>query len=202
MKIKVCGLTFAEQLLALNLPQFSHLGLIYHPASPRFAGNLNIPDAVWATKLTGVFVHARFDEILSVARSKNLKSIQLHGEQDPATCFKLKQSGMEVIKVFHPEDSGFDLTKAFENCCDYFLFDSGSSGTGGRGRLFDWAMLDAYKGNVPFFLSGGIAFDDAERLLSIRHPRLVGLDLNSRFELRPGIKNIPLLYSFLKKLQQ
>lgn len=202
MKIKVCGLTLAEQLLALNLPQFSHLGLIYHPESPRFAGNLNIPDAVWAPKLTGVFVHARFDEILSVARLKNLKSIQLHGEQDPATCLKLKQSGMEVIKVFHPEDCGFDLTKAFENCCDYFLFDSGSSGTGGRGRQFDWAMLDAYNGNVSFFLSGGIAFADAERLLSIRHPRLVGIDLNSRFELRPGIKNVPLLHSFLKKLQQ
>lgn len=202
MKIKVCGLTLAEQLLALNLPQFSHLGLIYHPASPRFAGNLNIPDSTWVPKLTGVFVHARFDEILSVAKANKLKSVQLHGEQDPATCLKLKQSGLEVIKVFHPEASGFSIAKLYENCSDYFLFDSGNAGSGGRGRQFDWDMLNNYDGKVPFILSGGIAIDDAERILNIRHPRMAGIDLNSRFEIMPGIKNIPLLHSFLKLLQQ
>ena len=88
-----------------------------------------------------------------------------------------------------------------ENLCDYFLFDTKSDKYGGSGKKFDWHLLKEYKGNIPFILSGGIGSDDAKKVLELKLPMLYGIDINSKFETKPGIKNIELLNYFLKELQ-
>ena len=201
MMVKVCGMTLPEQLHQADQLQVDYLGLIFHRASPRYAGGLRLNSVKLKAKLTGVFVDSPADEILSIAGKFGLSAVQLHGGQDIETCLRLKQNKLEVIRVFHPLDEGFGITADFAHCSDYFLFDSGKRGSGGSGAKFDWQMLSGYQGKTPFFLSGGIGPEDAESILQIRHPAFAGIDLNSRFELSPGIKNMDIIKTFLKQLR-
>ncbi|MBK9290506.1 MAG: phosphoribosylanthranilate isomerase [Bacteroidetes bacterium] len=202
LKVKVCGITLAEQLLELNRPEIDYLGLIFHPSSPRYARHIKLPEVELKPTLTGVFVNNDIQSILATAQKFSLGAVQLHGPYEASDCHELKKAGLQVIKVFHPEDEGFAHTGAFEDCADFFLFDSGKTGSGGSGKQFAWEMLASYKGKVPFFISGGIGPGDAESIRQIRHPLLAGVDLNSRFETQPGIKDINQLTHFIKLLLQ
>jgi phosphoribosylanthranilate isomerase len=152
--------------------------------------------------LTGVFVDATLEEILTVAKTHKLSAVQLHGGQNKAFCLSIKQSGLQVIKVFHPADEGYAAAAGFEGHADLLLFDNGPVGTGGSGQQFDWKSLEEYHGSLPFLLSGGIGPDDYEKINAINHPAFAGIDLNSRFEIQPGYKNITLLETFLKNLRR
>ncbi len=182
-----------------------YLGFIFHPGSKRYAGELSadalqtLPDAI---RKVAVFVNLAFGEVLSKCLELGIRTVQLHGNESADYCRMMRESGLEVIKAFSiHDDSGFEGLKAYLDCSDYFLFDTAGKGYGGTGKQFDWSLLDEYNLDKPFFLSGGIGPSDAGRILKLDHPRFYGVDLNSRFETQPGLKNRTELEGFLRRIR-
>jgi len=181
------------------------MGFIFYPKSPRYAEPLDmetLQSLPVSMKKIGVFVNEDLERILTLVFKYKLDGVQLHGTENAEICQKLKDAGLIVIKAFPiAEAYNFKVTKAYEGACDYFLFDTKTDAYGGSGLKFNWSILDEYTGETPFLLSGGIAADDAEAILKIEHPKLAGIDLNSKFEISPGWKNVELLNVFLKQLR-
>ena len=182
-------------------------GFIFHPSSPRYVGNLeeNMIDQLAATtkKKAGVFVNAPLETIITFQKSFGLTHVQLHGDESPEYCQRSGALGLQVIKVFRIKSiSDLSSITEYEGTADYFLFDTRSEQPGGTGKKFDWKILDDYRQKTTFFLSGGIGPDDAKTILEIDHPALFGLDLNSGFEIRPGLKDPEKLSRFLDQLIQ
>jgi len=198
--IKICGMKFSENILAVSALKPDFMGFIFYTKSPRYAEPLDIsvlnslPESI---KKIGVFVNEDIEDILTIVYKYNLDGVQLHGSENVDVCKKLKDSGLLVIKAFPVTDANnFKVTKAYEGACDYFLFDTKTDAFGGSGLKFNWNILSGYKGETPFLLSGGIAPDDEEAILKIEHPKFFGIDLNSKFEVKPGLKNVELLREF------
>jgi len=182
------------------------MGFIFYPKSPRYAEPLDLetlqslPKSI---KKIGVFVNESLENILTIVYKYNLDGVQLHGSENVEICRKLKDTGLLVLKAFPIADAyNFNVTKNYEGACDYFLFDTKTEAYGGSGVKFDWRILNEYKGETPFLLSGGIAADDAEAILEIEHPKFAGIDLNSKFEVKPGLKNVELLKGFMKEIRK
>lgn len=203
-QIKICGLKYPENIRQVVALQPDMIGFIFYPKSPRYLNSprdiakLYIPPSI---KRIGVFVNEAKDIILEKVKIYQLQGVQLHGDESPALCLALKQKNLKVIKAFSvslPED--LKKSALYEGFADYFLFDTKTPGYGGSGEKFDWEIINAYKGLTPFILSGGISPEDAEAILSFKHARLAGIDLNSRFEVSPGVKDIELLKKFLQKI--
>jgi phosphoribosylanthranilate isomerase len=206
MKIKICGMKFPENIRRIADLQPDFMGFIFYPKSPRYAEPLDVeslkslPKSI---KKIGVFVNESLENILTVVYKNNLDGVQLHGSENVADCHKLKETGLIVLKVFPIADAyNFKVTKAYEGSCNFFLFDTKTETYGGSGVKFDWSMLAEYTGETPFLLSGGIAADDALAILEINHPKFAGIDLNSKFEISPGFKNVKLLNEFTQALKQ
>ncbi len=195
MKLKVCGLRLPDnidEVVELN-PDF--VGFIFHPRSARYVGSYLDPSyarMLDGVKKIGVFVNEEQDFIQDSIDRYGLHGVQLHGDESPELCRQMKRSGVMVIKVFSVQDDfDFDRLRPYEDGVDYFLFDTKVKGKlGGTGQRFDWSILDAYDSSVPFFLSGGLSLDNAEEVLRMGLPQLAGLDVNSKFEDKPGLKNI------------
>jgi phosphoribosylanthranilate isomerase len=148
----------------------------------------------------GVFVDASLDAIRQYVEDYQLDIIQLHGQESPETLKALKP--LKLIKAFNiatPED--LQKTVAYEGLADYFLFDTKGKSVGGNGEKFDWSVLDSYQGETPFLLSGGIGSEDAQGIKTFHHPKCIGIDLNSRFETEPGLKDITKLKQFLEAIR-
>jgi phosphoribosylanthranilate isomerase len=200
MKIKVCGMRYPENIKGLVKLSIDFMGLIFYEKSPRFVEGIDLSGLSALPKRVGVFVDAEMDYITEVANKYGLSLIQLHGNESPDFCKRLP--GLKIIKAFSiPEYSDFEQTKPYEGIADYFLFDTKTPQHGGSGQKFDWNILNEYKGDTPFFLSGGISLEDAERIKQIQQPKLYGIDLNSRFETKPGLKDIELLKQFINTLK-
>jgi len=182
------------------------MGFIFYPKSPRYAEPLDsaVLNSLPATiKKIGVFVNEDLENTLTIAYKYKLDGLQLHGAELVDMCRELKKLGYLVIKAFPiAETYNFKVTKSYEGVCDYFLFDTKTEAYGGSGLKFNWKMLNEYTGDTPFLLSGGIALDDAEAIQKIEHPKFAGIDLNSKFEVKPGLKNISLLKDFISNFQK
>ncbi len=195
-----------ENIKALAQLPIDYMGLIFYPKSPRYIQNLEsnfldvLPDTI---NRVGVFVDEDIEVVLKQIEKYNLNQIQLHGQESPGYCVECwNRSNVEVIKAFNVASSqDFEETKPYEDICQYFLFDTKTPQHGGSGLKFDWSILDQYKGDIPFFLSGGISVEDVAAIKNISHPQLYALDLNSKFELAPGLKNIELLEQFINQLK-
>ena len=178
------------------------MGFIFWEKSPRFCVEVpqNIPESIHKV---GVFVNASFDFILEKINSFDLKAVQLHGSETPELCAKL-QKLTKVIKVFSVKNH-FDFTKLapYEAYCDYYLFDTQGKLPGGNGTVFDWGVLEGYPSEKPFFLSGGIGLESAEEIRKMFETQLpvFALDVNSKFETSPGLKNKEKLKEFIEKLE-
>ena len=195
---------FPENIRAVAALKPDFMGFIFYPKSPRFAEPLDVsvlntlPPTI---KKIGVFVNENLENILTIIYKYNLDGVQLHGTELVKMCRELRKAGYIVIKAFPIAAAyNFRVTKAYEGVCDYFLFDTKTDAYGGSGVKFNWAMLDEYKGETTFLLSGGIAADDEEAILKIEHPKFAGVDLNSKFEVKPGEKNVKLLKEFMRQL--
>ncbi len=168
-------------------------GLIFYPHSPRFVGyevNEELAMLRLPAKKVGVFVDKDFTTIKSIIEKYQLDLVQLHGNESAETCAALQKT-VGVIKAFGVDENfDFDHLKTYENSVDYFLFDTKTPVHGGSGKSFDWHVLENYKLNVPFFVSGGLGIENIKAVLKFKHPAFYGLDLNSRFEDEPGVKNI------------
>lgn len=191
---------YQENINALGRLPIDLMGMIFYEKSPRYVDH-SIERSNRNLKLVGVFVDAGTDFITEKTQEYGLDFIQLHGNESPGYCKAFSQL-KPVIKAFSISDkSDFEKTMQYENICEYFLFDTKTPQYGGSGQKFDWQILNEYKANTPFLLSGGISADDAEAIKNIRHPLLAGVDLNSRFEIKPGEKDIELLEKFIKELR-
>lgn len=176
----------------------NYLGFIFFEKSPRNFDAV-IPEVSPEIKKTGVFVDASSEFILKKVRKHDLQAVQLHGNESPELCAVLKEEGIEVIKVFSVKDSfDFSILQPYEGKVDFFLFDTKGKARGGNGIIFDWEILRNYPSKTPFFLSGGLGLEEVVKLQEFDFPEtFYGIDVNSRFEVEPGFKNI----EDLKKLK-
>ena len=202
-KLKICGMKFPENILEISQLKPDFLGFIFYNKSPRnFEGE--IPDLPEEIKKVGVFVNDSSDEILQKAKQHNLDFIQLHGNESPEFCSEI-QKEIPVIKAFSVDEYfDFDTLNDYENSCDYFLFDTKGKNHGGNGITFDWSLLDNYKLEKKYFLSGGISLENAPKLLEFLKAKsaenCVAVDINSQFETLPGLKNTAKITEFKSKL--
>jgi phosphoribosylanthranilate isomerase len=185
------------------------IGFIFWKGSKRFCttqpGEWETDDADNACKhpfrKVGVFVNAPAEEMMETAAAYQLDYLQLHGNESPELCHSLHKRGFSLIKAFSIATAEDLLpTKAYEGRTDYYLFDAACPGYGGSGKSFDWSLLNAYDGETPFLLSGGLNPASLEAIQQFRHPRFAGIDLNSGFESSPGLKDIDKLTLFVKQL--
>jgi phosphoribosylanthranilate isomerase len=195
------------------------IGMIFWDKSPRnvtmiptYAGI--IPDrgsdiGSFKAKRVGVFVDEMPQNIITRVVNYKLDLVQLHGHEMPTLIRNLRRTldpdirpGVQFIKAISVESrNDIAAYKDYEDCVDYFLFDTKCPTVGGSGSQFDWSVLEAYDSDVPFLLSGGIGPDDAKRVRNFHHPKCIGIDLNSRFETEPGLKDITKLKQFLEQLK-
>ena len=215
--IKVCGMREAANIRELSTLDINWLGLIFWPKSSRYVNER--PDYLPRNvKRVGVFVDEAPEKIVSISRLYGLDYIQLHGHESVTDINRLRQAityqgsstiPPQLIKAFSiATASDLEQTKAYEGQVDYFLFDTrkpprevgGWLPPGGTGEKFDWNILSNYNGQTPFLLSGGIGPEDAEHIQAFYHPQCIGIDLNSRFEVSPGLKDIRRLKTFLEQL--
>jgi phosphoribosylanthranilate isomerase len=193
MKIKVCGLRDPDNIKAISALAPDYMGFIFHERSPRFVDELSLEilEALPATiNKTAVFVNENAETINKLIDKYNFDFIQLHGDESPDFCNSFRDKAI-VIKAFGVNDD-FDFKQLvkYNKKVDLFLFDTKTDKHGGSGIIFDWSILDKYELDVPFFLSGGISLDNIEEVKYINHPKLYGIDLNSKFEVSPGLKSI------------
>lgn len=209
MRLKLCGITDIKQLHALDAMQVDFAGFIFYPHSPRFVLNhlsaRQIAAEEVGIKKVGVFVNADYDEIMLQAAACKLNYIQLHGEETPELAARLSKA-IKTIKAFRitSKDDFAGLTD-YMDAVDLLLFDTRASQHGGTGKKFDWQLLLEQEIQKPFLLSGGIGMEDVEALHAFRkHPcasMLYGIDVNSRFEAAPGIKDMQQIKTFITQLQ-
>ena len=200
--VKVCGMREAENIREVEAVGIDLMGFIFWPKSGRYVSErpAYLPTNC---KRVGVFVDEDIETVKRIAEDYALDYIQLHGHESPEYCAQLK--GLKLIKAFNiATTEDFKQTEPYTGIVDYFLFDTKGKSVGGNGEKFDWSVLSAYDDNTPFLLSGGIGPDDAEVLTSHFSPltskKCVGIDLNSRFEIAPGLKDINKLKEFLNAL--
>lgn len=181
-----------ENIDALMRLQPDYMGLIFYEKSPRYVGDLQVTDLQNMPEdviKTGVFVNEDIAVINSLVERFNLRAVQLHGNESPALCVQLR-SKVTVLKAFGVDENfNFDTLNDYAGSVDYFLFDTKTVTHGGSGQTFNWQVLENYKLNVPFFLSGGLSLENLENIKHIKHPAFYGVDLNSRFETEPGLKD-------------
>lgn len=180
------------------------VGLNFYPPSSRYINKEITPqrfDGLKSDQLrVGVFVNESIPNIRRIAEEYHLDYIQLHGDEDLAYC-KTIAKDFKVIKVVRVDDETNWVALSDYHFVDYMLFDTATVHYGGSGKKFDWSILNQYRGNVPFLLSGGIGPNDAESISLITHPKFVGIDINSKFECSPAEKDENLLLPFLSEIR-
>lgn len=228
LAIKVCGMRRPDNIRAVAQLPIDYMGFIFYPKSSRYVemessgtgllpdtANAEISSAGYADKAAaickvGVFVDDSVQNILTRVVNFGLGAIQLHGNETPTFIRNLRATMVPDIcpelKVFKAisiaSAADFGKCAQYDGLVDMFVFDTKCIGYGGSGQQFDWSVLNAYTGTTPFLLSGGIGEDDAQRILSISHPLMAGVDLNSRFETEPGLKDVERLSHFIAQLKQ
>ena len=206
MLIKICGLSDPESIRQISDLHPAMMGFIFYAPAPRNAWALlprimaDIPDDI---ERVGVFVDAPVEHIMRTVLRYGLTTIQLHGNESPEICRELRKPWLKVIKAIGiGENIGLEKLRQYEGSVDRFVFDTATAYHGGSGRKFDWTLLRDYPLTTPFLLSGGIGPDDAEaiREASASLPMMEGIDINSRFEIRPGCKSPELVKAFMEAL--
>ncbi len=201
-----------ENISEVATLQPDYIGFIFYEKTPRFFEG-KIPQLDSEIKKTGVFVNASPDYILEKVKKHKLRAVQLHGGESAEFCQELKiifagMDRMEIIKVFSvKEEFDFSVLQEFEGIVDYFLFDTKGKTKGGTGETFNWELLKDYPSSTPFFLSGGIGLDEVEAIKKLQNyfkkqdkkELLYAVDINSRFESEPGLKDVEKLERFKKQ---
>ncbi len=193
-----------DNIAALSALQPDYMGFIFWAPSSRYVSEAT-PVLDKSIKKTGVFVDASVDYIQSSISTHQLQAIQLHGEETPSYCQLVQGFGVEVIKAFSVKDAfDFSILEAYENSCDFFLFDTKGALPGGNGYTFDWSLLKEYPSQKPFFLSGGIGLENTQEIKELLNTDLplYAIDVNSKFELAPGLKKIKDITQFKNKLYE
>ncbi len=206
MKVKICGINDIDSMKALSGLQPDYFGFIFYQKSPRFFSLSALPE-LSDTKKVGVFVDADTDYIVRKKVDLGLDVIQLHGNESSDYILKLKSELQDSIEIFKAisisTEKDFEIISQYQELVDLFILDTKTPLKGGSGKQFDWDLLQHYPVEKPFLLSGGIGPDDAEAVLEIykRHPLMAGVDINSKFEISPGLKSVKDVQNFLKTIK-
>ncbi|WP_047545075.1 phosphoribosylanthranilate isomerase [Psychroserpens sp. Hel_I_66] len=217
MKLKICGMKYPKNMTEVAKLQPDYMGFIFYGKSSRFFEG-EIPDLPKNIKKTGVFVDAKIEFVLEKIELHNLQAVQLHGIETPEYCEELNnryaefvsashQKKIEIIKVFSIKDNfNFSILEPYEAVCDYFLFDTKGKLPGGNGYTFNWDVLKDYPSTKPYFLSGGIGLNEVDDIMSFikRHESKYchAIDVNSKFEVKAGLKNSFELEKFTNQLKR
>ena len=205
VRIKICGMKYPDNILEVGSLLPDYMGFIFWEKSARYFDGV-IPELPKSIKKVGVFVDASSEEILEKIEKYDLQAVQLHGHESVEFCKTLKKKIpklIDIIKVFSILDTfDYDLLKPFETVCNYFLFDTKGKLPGGNGTTFDWKVLENYPSTKPFFLSGGIGINEMDAINEILKTNLplYAIDVNSKFEIEPGLKNIELCREAINRL--
>lgn len=225
--IKVCGMSHPDNIQAVAQLSIDMMGFIFYPKSSRYVGMQSsltglLPDNAKkeiagigngrqkrGPQKVGVFVNAKVQDIIQRVVAFDLDAIQLHGTETPTFIRNLRSTiipdikpTLKIFKAVGMASAGdFDICRQYEGIVDMFVFDTKCDSHGGSGKRFDWSMLNAYQQSTPFLLSGGISYGDIGRIRKINHPQFAGIDINSRFEIEPGVKDIELLAKFIKQVK-
>jgi phosphoribosylanthranilate isomerase len=204
IQIKVCGMKDPSNIEEVVMLKPQYMGFILYEGSPRYvsikkAGDLvkNIPLSI---QKTGVLVNEPLENALRIAQSGIFDILQLHGNEDVDYCKELSAS-IRIIKAFSVSKTLPQNIPDYQPYCLMFLFDTAGSNYGGTGKMFDHSMLDNYSLDTDYILSGGISACDSTYIKSIHSDKMAGIDLNSRFEVKPGIKDIKLLKNFIENIR-
>jgi len=209
MRVKVCGITQVEQLNMLHEVGATFAGLIYYPKSPRYVLRHMTTSQIKKennTNKVGVFVNSSVEEVLQMVDECRLHMVQLHGDETPRYCEKIADyiSVVKAFRVSETDNIGWRI-REYMDVCDMFMFDTEGAGYGGTGKKFNWDKLQGVEVGKPYFLSGGIEPGDVDKLKDFeKRPEAKGLfaiDVNSRFELMPGVKDMDLIKNFIQQLQ-
>lgn len=211
MRIKVCGMTKAEQVLQLDELGVEFAGFIFYPKSPRYVLSHMSKEQLKKLKgkhinKVGVFVNTPVEEVLQLVDACGLYLVQLHGDENPRYCEQIANY-VTVVKAFRLRE-GEDIlwrAKDYQDAADMFLFDTEGAGYGGTGKKFNWDILKGGNVRKPFFLSGGIQPEDVELLKAFEKESvakdLFAVDINSKFELAPGLKDMEKIQTFVKAIK-
>lgn len=203
MIIKVCGMRDAENIRAVEALGIDVMGFIFWKPSSRYVGAkpAYLPENC---RRAGVFVDASVEDILAAVEDFRLDVLQLHGHETPEAIAALKERvpGIDIVKSLAiAGHADLELAAAYESVCDAFIFDTKGRLPGGNGSQFDWSVLQRYEGRLPFLLSGGIGPGDERRVREFNVPGCIGIDLNSRFESAPGLKDVKSLKTFIETIR-
>lgn len=222
MIIKVCGMRDAENIRQVASLGVDMIGLIFCRESSRFVSMLpslagilpdharrGLVDIGGSPSRVGVFVDDMPQTIVANVYNYKLDYVQLHGSESPTMIDNLRHTldpdirpGIKIIKAISVADEeDVKQWRQYRGHADMLLFDTKGERAGGNGHRFSWRLLDEYDGDIPFLLSGGIGLEDAEEIKGISHPLFAGVDLNSRFELSPGVKDVDRLAAFVRQLR-
>jgi len=204
IKIKICGMKDPDNIANVIMLKPDYMGFILYKPSPRYvslekAGELvkEIPPLI---QKTGVIVNEPIERAVTIATTRIFDILQLHGDESPDYCRRLSEH-IRIIKAFRISKTLPENMEDYQPFCSMFLFDTAGRDFGGTGKKFDHHILDGYTLNTEYFLSGGISINDSNHLKSIYPPKMAGVDLNSRFEVSAGIKNISMLKNFIENLR-
>lgn len=205
MKVKVCGMREPDNIQDILSGGPDYIGFIFYDKSKRYVSEQTLSylqEAETTAKKVGVFVNEDLATLIKLAKKYNLDFVQLHGNESPDYVGQVAQADISIIKAFniHEEFDWSNLEKYLPDVA-YFLFDTASAQHGGSGKKFDWTLLEKYTLDKPFFLSGGISLADAHSCTTLNHPSLETLDINSRFETKPGYKDKEQVLQFLKTVR-
>lgn len=201
MKLKVCGLRDNVQEVAKLCPDY--VGFIFYKKSPRYVGDrFTAPKMSSTIKKVGVFVNESIENVIEIVRKYQLDYVQLHGEESVQYCRECQKEGFGVIKAFGIGE-GFDFKQLtpFKSVVDFFLFDTKTASYGGSGKTFNWKLLQNYDLKKEYFLSGGISLKNLSELGKIDLEKVHALDVNSRFEIEPGLKDPKMILQFQSELK-
>ncbi|SEA58694.1 phosphoribosylanthranilate isomerase [Pedobacter hartonius] len=202
-QLKICGMRVPANIAEAIALQPAYMGFLMYPGSKRFIADLDAATIISIPadiKTTGVFVNEELEAVKKAIDLYHFKAVQLHGNESPDYCMEL-QGKAEVIKAFGIDETfDFSTLEAYADAVDYFLFDTQTPEHGGSGKAFNWHLLENYTLQKSYFLSGGIGLANAPGLLEIRDERFYAIDVNSRFEQSPGLKDIARLTEFKKLL--
>lgn len=205
MKLKVCGMRESQNIRELLMLNPDYMGFIFYEKSPRNAGKVLDADLLKAfpasVQKVGVFVNASLDFVKEQVAKYALDLVQLHGDESPAYVADLFAVGIRVMKVFSVgNEFDFKQLGQYNPFVEYFLFDTKGKARGGNGEVFNWELLKDYNQEVPFFLSGGIDLENTGNLKELEGMNLHAIDVNSKFELEPGLKDIHKVETLKMKL--
>ncbi|MBN2519205.1 MAG: phosphoribosylanthranilate isomerase [Bacteroidales bacterium] len=206
IKIKVCGMREFQNINQLVELNPDYIGFIFYPNSKRFAGKKIsskilkiIPKEI---KKVGVFVNEELEKLKKIVKKNQIDFVQLHGNETPDFCKNVKESNISIIKSFSiNERFNFKIMENYKEYCDFFLFDTFTIYFGGSGEKFNWEILKNYDNEIPVFLSGGISPDDIDAIDKLTWLNIHAVDINSKFETEPGLKNIEKVQQFIKAVR-